>query len=167
MATIQNVVAQDIMVQPVKCAKPEEMLDDLEQRLMDSHLSGMPVVEGGKVIGFISKTDLVRLDVVRKALSGYVEERLPWIGSDQAGRKATNTAAASDHSQQGGLASTQLTVREAMRSDVITCSPETSVVEVAQLMVQHQIHRIVVVSEKDIVGIVSTLDLAKLLASSA
>jgi CBS domain-containing protein len=166
MATIKNVVAQDIMVQPVKCAKPEEMLEDLEQRLMDSHLSGMPVVEGGEVIGFISKTDLVRLDVVRKALSGYVEERLPWIGSDQADPPTTNAAATTDHSQQGEPAIKQLTVREAMRSDVITCAPQTPVVEVAQLMVQHQIHRIVVVQEKDIVGIVSTLDLAKLLASS-
>ncbi|EGL81659.1 CBS domain containing protein [Caldalkalibacillus thermarum TA2.A1] len=54
--------------------------------------------------------------------------------------------------------STQVT--EVMTADVITCSPDTTVDEAAQLMSRHQIRRLPVVEGNKLVGIVALGDLA-------
>ena len=55
----------------------------------------------------------------------------------------------------------QATVDDVCSDDVVTCTPEMSTADVAQLMGEHQIRRIPVVDEDDrLVGIVSLGDLA-------
>jgi CBS domain-containing protein len=55
----------------------------------------------------------------------------------------------------------QAKVSDVCSDDVITCTPEMSTSDVAQLMCEHQIRRIPVVDEDDrLVGIVSLGDLA-------
>jgi CBS domain-containing protein len=56
-------------------------------------------------------------------------------------------------------------VREVMARSVVTCEPSTSVEDVMRQMVQHHIHRIVVVEAGRPVGIISTLDVLKTLVA--
>lgn len=51
-------------------------------------------------------------------------------------------------------------VTDLMSSDLITCSPDTSVEEAAQLMAKHQIRRLPVVEGSKLVGICALGDLA-------
>ena len=155
MDNLANLVAKDVMVSPVVSTSPDDKLRDLEARFIDEQISGMPVVDQDKLIGFISKTDLVRLDAVQVSLEGYIQQRMPWIGTEQA-------MEADDGPRKFDLVR-QLTVREAMRSNVVTCTPLTPLPELAREMVRHQIHRIVIVDGDAPVGIVSALDLAGLL----
>ncbi|WP_292466252.1 CBS domain-containing protein [Methanolobus sp.] len=55
-------------------------------------------------------------------------------------------------------------VKDVMNTEVVTCSPETPIREVAQLMKQESISGLPVVDEGKVVGIVSEGDILKLLA---
>ena len=52
-----------------------------------------------------------------------------------------------------------------MHDQVVTCRPDASVVEIAAEMVRHHIHRVIVVEGDRPVGIVSSLDIVKLVAA--
>ncbi len=53
-------------------------------------------------------------------------------------------------------------IKEIMNTDVITCSPDTPIEEVAMLMKKHTIGCVPVVENKKLVGIVSEADFLKL-----
>lgn len=55
---------------------------------------------------------------------------------------------------------TSTPVSDLMTTDVITCSPDTTVDEAAQLMSRHQVRRLPVVEGSQLVGIVALGDLA-------
>jgi CBS domain-containing protein len=52
-----------------------------------------------------------------------------------------------------------------MRDQVVVCAPDAPLAEVAQVMLAEHIHRIIVVEGERPVGIISSLDLVKVLAS--
>ncbi|MDD4498655.1 MAG: CBS domain-containing protein, partial [Methanosarcinaceae archaeon] len=56
------------------------------------------------------------------------------------------------------------TVREIMKTDVYTVSPEASVEDASELMVRHRINRLPVVEEERVVGIVTRGDIIQGLA---
>jgi CBS domain-containing protein len=61
----------------------------------------------------------------------------------------------------------KLKVKDAMHREVITCRPETPVTEAADTMVRQRIHRLIVVEGERPVGIVSSLDIVKLVGPAA
>ena len=107
------------------------------------------------MVGFISKTDLVRLDAVRTSLDEYAREQLEWGNPEPSDDD--------DASRHFDLIR-KLTVRDAMRSNVVTCDPLASLQELAREMVRHQVHRILVVDKGEPVGIVSAPDIAERVA---
>ena len=58
----------------------------------------------------------------------------------------------------------QLCVRDVMIRDVVTVPPDLSVVKAAQLMMERRIHRLPVVEDGKLVGIVSSLDFTRIVA---
>lgn len=60
-----------------------------------------------------------------------------------------------------GKDSNQVHCHDCMTTDVITCSSDTDIHECARLMSQHQIRRIPVVENGEIVGICAMADLAR------
>ncbi|KGR90327.1 hypothetical protein CD30_12210 [Ureibacillus massiliensis 4400831 = CIP 108448 = CCUG 49529] len=60
-----------------------------------------------------------------------------------------------------GKDSNKVHCHDCMTTDVVTCSPDTDIHECAQMMAKHQIRRIPVVQNGDIVGIIAIGDLAK------
>jgi len=58
-------------------------------------------------------------------------------------------------------------VREVMIQDVVTVSPELPVTKAAQLLIERRIHRLPVVENGKLVGIVSSLDFTRLVAEAA
>jgi CBS domain-containing protein len=57
-----------------------------------------------------------------------------------------------------------MTVEDVMSRHVHTADPDQSVDEVARMMVDHGVHRLPVVEEGNLVGIVTTLDLVRMIA---
>jgi CBS domain-containing protein len=59
---ITGVVAQDIMTTPVNTITPEASIEDAATVMVSNRSNPLPVVdEGGKMIGIISRTDILRV----------------------------------------------------------------------------------------------------------
>ncbi|OYV82596.1 MAG: tRNA (guanosine(46)-N7)-methyltransferase TrmB [Planctomycetia bacterium 21-64-5] len=159
MPPISSLVARDIMRSNLVTAAPGQSLADLRHLLIGSHVSGAPVVDRGKLVGIVSRSDLVRVEELVEALDAEVSEEV-WLENQTDGFKHPAPQ------EFGGFHRrlSELKVKDAMREQVMTCSPDTPVAEVAAEMVRHHVHRIVVIEGDHPLGIVSTLDIAALVA---
>jgi CBS-domain-containing membrane protein len=102
---------------------------------------------------------MARMEVLMRSLDGLVWDRLNWdVQAD--GFKHTAGPEFEGFRMRLG----KLKVRDAMSDQVVTCTPQAAVRDVAAEMLKHHIHRIIVVEGKHPVGIVSSLDLARLIA---
>jgi CBS domain-containing protein len=61
----------------------------------------------------------------------------------------------------------RLRVRDVMIQDVLTVPPDLPVAKAAQLLIERRIHRLPVVENGKLVGIVSSLDFTRIVAEAA
>src|SRR6478672_137289 len=118
---------------------PQTTLREAMELLSENHITGVPVLSGRKVVGVFSASDLLDF------LTDY-DETSPSIGR---------------------LSRTPLDdvmVSEVMTRHIQSLPPECGVEEAAAFMKDAQIHRVMVMKEDDLVGIVSTMDVAKAVA---
>lgn len=164
MQSFAGILARDIMHRDLITAHPEQSLSELRHLLIESHISGAPVIDQhGRLAGIVSRSDLVRVEELAEALDEQVSGSEIWLDDQADGFK---------HPQPQGFNGflkrlREFRVKDAMRGQVLTCSPETPVTELAAEMVRHHVHRIIVVEEDRPVGIVSSLDMTALIAQSA
>jgi CBS domain-containing protein len=127
--------ASDLMQKGVVVVSPELGLDQFEELLTSEDISGAPVIDtNGALVGIASKTDIVR------ALSEELRERSDSdLGSN-------------------------LTVEDIMSGEVVTVGPNEDAKVIARKMIDGHLHRVLVVNETDVIGIVTSLDLLRLLA---
>lgn len=144
MASAKRVA--DIMSREPVCVEPHAGIYELARLFNDNEISGAPVVDaGGRVIGVVSKTDLMRhtLQRTREGAPAYFFE---WL-DEQAGES------------EGLDADTEPTVEDCMTESAVTARPDDSVASVARKMAEAHVHRVVVVDEEQIpIGIVTSLD---------
>jgi len=134
---------RDIMTQDVVTAPPGMTLRDAMALLSERHVSGAPVVDGGRVVGIFSATDLL----------GYLadlNDTMPPLTFR--GRRGRTTLLE------------DVTVDEVMTRKVHSLPPDCSVDQAAALMGEKQIHRVLVMQGDDLLGIVSTFDVAEAVA---
>lgn len=163
MQPISQLVARDIMHADPISATPEQLLAEVRHLLIESHIGGMPVVSKGRLVGIISRSDLVRMEELVDTLDNSVSEAEVWQDNQADGFR--HAPPEQFHGFQKRLE--KLCVRDAMRAQVLTCLSSTPVADVASQMVRNHVHRIVVVEGDRPVGIISSLDLASLVARGA
>jgi CBS domain-containing protein len=151
------VLARDVMQTHVVTVEPELPLFDAYRLFVEEEITGAPVVdETDRLVGVISSSDLLRaVDEEHQSASSephYFREWLEFSGPDWA-------SAPPDF--QDRLA--ELTVADAMTRGGVTVGPDAPIAEVAALMRHHRIHRVLVLENDLLVGIVSTFDLIALL----
>jgi len=134
---------RDIMTTDVVCATPDMTIRDAMELLSSGHLGGAPVVDGGKVVGILSTTDLL-------AFVADFNDTTPSLSFRQ--HKARTTPLE------------DVTVDEVMTRKVHSLPPDCSVDEAAALMGEKQIHRVLVMQGDALLGIVCTSDVAKAVA---
>lgn len=134
---------KDIMTRDVVSTAPDMTLRDAMELLSERHVSGAPVVDGGKVVGIFSATDLL-------AFLADLDDTTPLITFRR--RRGRRTPLE------------DVTVDEVMTRKVQSLPPDCSVDEAAVLMGERQIHRILVMQGDVLLGIVSTFDVAKAVA---
>jgi CBS domain-containing protein len=146
-----DLLAKDIMTKNVITINKDASIDELSNILINNKISGVPVVdEEGKVIGIVTEADIIVKDTdlhfprYFKLLDSIIYlESLNKFKNNLKKHLATK-------------------VNEIMSSKVISCSPETPVDEVANLMVDNKVNRIPVLSEdKKILGIITRADIVK------
>ena len=121
-------------------------------RLMVEHaISGIPVVESGRVIGMVTERDIVaqEMEMDAPAYGTFLDAvfKFPWDKSDEELRLILATTAG-----------------ELMSSEVVTVSPATTVRDAAGLMYKRRLNPLPVVDEQGrLIGIVSRSDIIRLL----
>ncbi len=163
MHPFAELVARDIMHRDLINAHPEQSLAELRRLLIESHISGAPVVDAqGRLVGIVSRSDLVRVEELVESLDEQVSGLEVWFDSQADGFK--HSAPQEFHGFVKRLKDQR--VKDVMRGQVLTCGPDAPVSELAEEMVRHHVHRIIVVEDERPVGIVSSLDMTSLVAGN-
>jgi CBS domain-containing protein len=160
--------AQDVMNAKVTTISPDETLADLERVLLAERIGGVPVVEAGRLVGVVSRSDVVRVLGAEQSVAGT---RLDFYREYYEDPDASVEEAASqdrrDREEAAALLAERLAllrVRDAMNREVIRVEADAPLREVAERLLEHHVHRIVVTRGGRLAGIVSTLDLVRLMA---
>jgi CBS domain-containing protein len=146
--------AKDIMTKNVICVNANMKIIELDKVLVKNRINGAPVVdENEDLIGVVSKSDIVNYDL----------------------KKGMHASSMSDYYSSTGLEPKQMTddlvtdtfafvdteVRDIMTTNVITGHQDYSICNIASMMYEKRIHRLVIVERGKVVGIVSALDILK------
>jgi CBS domain-containing protein len=129
----------DIMTTDVITVTAQTTLRDATELFARHHISGAPVLDGRKVVGVVSAADVLGFAADAPAAS---IERIDqtWDVLD-------------DH-----------TVDEVMTRELFALSSSDDVFTAADLMRRRSIHRVIVIDDEQLVGIVSALDIARAVA---
>ena len=143
--------ARDVMIAPVITVKPSSSVRELAQTLLKNHISAVPVVDDeGKLIGIVSEGDLLR------RAESSTERRRPWWLLLMTGEETLAAEYVKAHARKVG---------DIMVRDVVTAAPDTPLDEIATLMERKSIKRVPIVSNGQLVGIVSRANLVQAVAS--
>lgn len=142
----------EIMSSPVRTVRDDLGVEELVGFFLKHNISGAPVVDAeGCPVGVVSKTDLLRL-------AGFAS------ASSAEGRAAR---AASYDLDLNGLSMASwggVTARDVMAPILFHLPEDATVAQAAALMAFEGIHRVPIVRERQIVGMVSSLDVLRWLA---
>jgi CBS domain-containing protein len=151
---------RDLMQIRVHAVPPEMPLVDLEQEFIDKRVSGFPVVDAGQLVGVVSRSDIVRQLEVERQLAENTSD-FYW---DRAGFHEERADSMQQIASRVGQRIEDLRVRDLMSQHVVAVSADDSLSVLAQKLLEHHIHRVLVVEHGRLAGIVSALDLVKLFA---
>lgn len=150
--------AKDVMTHAVLTVQPDWPLEQLADFLVRNGIHGAPVVSNsGDLLGVVSTTDLARTatltdedlsgSVAHEFYSRYLDE--PYSGDDPAPQVSPEHA--------------QTLVQEIMTPVVLDVDADEPVHLVAHRMVEGRVHRLMVTREGRIVGVITALDLLKVM----
>lgn len=151
--------ARDVMQTSVISVQPETSLAQVARLFVEESIHGAPVVDDvDRLLGVVSVTDLIRaVDETHEsgaASAIYFRDVLEYSGPDW-------SSAPEDFQDR----LEQLTVADVMQPTVVTVDEETTVPEIAKTMRTNGIHRVIVVRDGQLAGLVTALDLVGLLES--
>jgi CBS domain-containing protein len=157
---LMALLARDIMEREVKTVDADMTLATLEDTLLRSRISGAPVVDRGEVVGVVTRSDVVRTVSLDRSLSGVVSDFYRQIA------EASGELAAAEWKRAQGADEhlARQHVRDAMTPEIIAVAPETPIQDVARIMVNRHVHRLLVLSGKQLIGLISASDIMMLVA---
>ncbi|HEY6723720.1 MAG TPA: CBS domain-containing protein [Polyangiaceae bacterium] len=161
---MSSLCVADIMSTDLYAVSPDLPLSELEWELSRRRISGAPVIEDGKLVGMISRADIVRRLGFSHAMSQMALDYYRQLEGVDEGQVQQDYERLSDQTLGSQLRT--LHVRDAMTSRPVTIAPEAPPRAAAQLMLERGVHRIVVVVDSQPVGLVSSFDLVRLLAEA-
>jgi CBS domain-containing protein len=143
--------ARDVMVSPVITVKPYSSIKEVAQLFMERRISAVPVVnDQSKVVGIVSEGDLLR-----RSEAGTERKRSSWLllltGNDTLAAEYVKA-----HARK---------VADVMTRDVITATPDTPLHEIASILEKNSIKRVPIVTDGQLVGLVSRANLIQAVAS--
>jgi CBS domain-containing protein len=142
--------AADIMTPDVITARPDTPLKELVDLMLSNRISGLPIVDGGIIVGIVSEGDLLR-----RAETGTEKHRSQLL------ELVSSTATiAADYVRTHGRKAAEI-----MTTDLVTVTPDTPIAEIADTLETRRIKRVPVVLEGKVLGIVTRANLLKALAT--
>lgn len=148
-----ELTARDIMTPDPVTVGPETSVTDAAQIMTEKHVGALPVVDGGRMVGLVTESDLIMQDAkvhfptYLSLLGGYIL----WPGS-------TDRFEASLRKAVGA------TVADVMTPEPVTITPDALVADIATLLVERDVSRVPVLDGDAVVGIVSKHDIVRSIA---
>jgi len=144
--------ARDIMNTDVVTARDGMTVHQLAIVLETNQVSGVPVLdEADGLVGVVSASDIILTD---EAFEGG-----PVLDSDyhsQLSDKGTEELSGYDaEGQQDTL------VRDIMSTSVVTAEVDAPISQLAEIMYTRHIHRVIILEQQQLAGIVSTMDILR------
>ena len=145
-------LARQIMTKNVTTVTPETSILDAATLMLRCHISGLPVLDDGVLVGIVSQSDFLRRSEI-----GTQHRRPHWlqflIGPD---------GLAADFVHEHGRK-----IEDVMTRDPVCVQEDTQLDELVHLMEKHDVHRLPVMRGKTLVGIVTRSNLLQAVASIA
>ncbi|MBI5594599.1 MAG: CBS domain-containing protein [Elusimicrobia bacterium] len=136
--------AGDVMQKRVVSVRPNMLVRELARILDEKRISGAPVVDrDGRLVGVVSKSDLVHHELDDVDAHEAEDSHLP-KGFHLESPDRTRVA-------------------DIMTPTVVEAAREAKVPDLARLMRRRRIHRVFITKGRKLLGIVTTLDLLRLL----
>lgn len=147
------VTAKDIMTKNVITIDENMKVYELIELLAEKSISGVPVINKQKeLVGIVTKSDIMgffldfEIDLnIKIGLKDILEFK-------------------HEKSEAEITPERDMEIRKIMSINPVTATEDTPIEELAKIMVDRRIHRIIIMKDKSITGIVSPLDLLRFIA---
>jgi CBS domain-containing membrane protein len=133
----QRVPVSTIMTKNVVKVNLSDELTKVESLFKKHKIRHIPVVNGNKILGMLSYTDLLRI-----SFADAVDD---------------------DEKEIDVTVYNMFSVEQVMARNLVTVSPDTTIKEVAEILASKEFHALPIVEGDLLVGIVTTTDLIKYL----
>jgi len=151
----QNMLtAKDIMTTDIVTVSPESDVSQAARLLLEKHINGIPVVDSSQqVVGILCQSDLIaqQKKISLPSLFTLLDGFISFSSTKNLDKEFKKIAA--------------IKVSEAMTEDPVTVSPDTTIEEIATLMVNRGFHTIPVVQDGRLVGVIGKEDVLKTIIS--
>jgi len=154
---IKDVMNKDVIV----CA-PDDTLGNLADMFKKNHISGIPVVDKGKVVGLVSETDLIKLFKTPE-FSNDLWLPSPFEIIEIPIRNLVKLEETKKFFENMKLRP----VKDIMTRTVHAISSDEELEDASAMMVKHNVNRLPVIENGKLVGIVARSDIIKGLSESA
>jgi len=146
-------LVRDVMNPEPVAVQATDAVSEAVKLLKRNDISGMPVLEGEKLVGVVSESDLLKL------LSAEEEGGL-WLPSPLEILEVPIRDLIRWEKLQAGAEEVGMTkISEVMTRNVFTIAPHETIERAASIMVRHKINRLPVLEEDRLVGIVTRGDI--------
>lgn len=129
----QRVPISQIMTKELITLTPKDNLYDAEKLFIKHNIRHLPIVEGQKLVGVVSYSDLLKISYADVTEEDDIET----------------------------VVYDMYTIPQLMAKSPVTVGPETNIKDVAETLSKVSFHSIPVVEGENLVGIVTTTDLLK------
>jgi len=144
--------ASEIMTREVVAVAPDTPVRDVAKLMVDQRISGVPVMDHGKLVGILSENDLAR-----RIELGTDKTRSSWLQFFT----SEDTILTEYVHARGQIAG------DVMTTKVVTVTRDTPIKDIAEILETRHIKRVPVVDGGQVVGIVSRANLIQALAAIA
>ena len=158
---MRDLKARDIMTKEVVWVSEDMPVSEATRLLVDEMISGAPVVdEEGGIVGVISLRDIARNEADGERLS-TAENRIAFfhetweIPISKAEAERFNIKTSSD-----------LRVKDVMTPTLFYVDVGTSVQEVAEMMLKGRIHRVIVLENDELAGMITSMDMLSVICKA-
>lgn len=156
---MMNLTAKEIMSNNILWVKTTMTLEDLAMLLCEHSITGAPVMdEMGQIVGVVSRSDIVNYT---NAISQHEKDRTDeYYHVHRWGAKLGNEELEQLHAIDEG----EVTVKDIMTPTVFSVDEHATLLNIIDQMMENKVHRLFATHGKDIVGIITTGDLLRVIA---
>ena len=147
----------DIMTKDVVACKPSDRIEDVVKLMSEKNISGIPVVEGKKLVGMVTEADILRI------LAAPPESNTLWLPSpleiilEIPFKELVQLRRLQKEYKDVG----ENAVETIMNRHVISVAPDTDIEDAAAVMVKNNINRLAVVEKDTLAGIIARDDIIR------